>query len=244
VAPTVEALAALPRRVMARVVFDEGQAARDYVAPVSAIGGVADVMGELLDSFYVPTLTTAAYVARAEEYVAALGDAVDLWEIGNEVNGEWLGETAEVVAKIRGAHAVARRHGKATALTLYYNAGCFASPDHEMFAWTEANLPEDLRRDLDLVLVSYYEDDCNGAEPDWAAVFARLAPLFPGARLGIGECGTKDPARKEEVLRRYYGLRLDEPRFVGGFFWWYFSDDMVPASGPLHAVLAELVGGR
>jgi hypothetical protein len=241
-APAAAALGALSRRPTARVVFDEGEPASGYVPLVAAIGASAEVMGELLDSQYVTTVSVQGYLDRTTEYLDALGDSVDVWEVGNEVNGEWLGTTPDVIAKVRGAYDLVRARGKRTALTLYYNQGCYSSADHEMFAWVEANVPADMRRGLDRVLVSYYEDDCNGLQPDWRAVFGRLATLFPAAGLGIGECGTLDAGAKEAMLRRYYGLRLSEPRFIGGFFWWYFSDDMVPATKPLWTTLNELIG--
>lgn len=242
--PVTASLKALPRRFTARVVFDEGQPAAGYVPLVRTIRTAADVLGEILDSQYVVTLSVQQYLDRTREYLDALGDDVDVWEVGNEVNGEWLGTTPDVVAKVRGAYDLVRARGKRTALTLYYNQGCFDSADHEMFTWVRARLPADLRGGLDWVLVSYYEDDCNGLQPDWNEVFRQLAELFPAARLGIGECGTTVAGAKETMLRRYYGMRVDQPRFVGGFFWWYFNEDMVPSTKPLWAVLAELAQAR
>jgi hypothetical protein len=52
--------------------------------------------------------------------------------------------------------------------------------------------------------------------------------MFPTAQLGIGECGTVVQARKAAYLTRYYSMRIDNPRYIGGYFWWYFSEDMVP----------------
>lgn len=235
----VESLSALPVRATARVVFDEGQSASYYVPATAAIHRVSDVMGELVDSLYVKRFSVAAYRARAREYLGALGANVDLWEIGNELNGEWLGDTPDVIAKVSGAFEEVKAAGRPAALTLYYNEGCSESASHEMFRWTEANVPAALREGVDLVLLSYYEDDCRGPAPSWPDVFARLGRIFPRARLGIGECGTEDGARKEALVRKYYGMKLTEPRFVGGFFWWYFTTDMVPRTRPLWPVLAE-----
>jgi hypothetical protein len=198
-------------------------------------------MGELLDSFYMPNVTIAAYRARAREYVSTLGPLVSIWEVGNEVNGEWLGTTPDVVAKITAAHAEVKAVGGKTALTLYYNDGCWARRENEMFAWVDANLPASLREDLDYVWVSFYEDDCNGIQPDWTTVFRRLGDRFPRSALGFGECGTANAALKPAYLQRYYGMQVDAPRFVGGYFWWYFSEDMVPATRPLWTTLRDLL---
>ena len=233
----VDALSALPARATARIVFDEGQPASYYVPATTAIHRVSDVMGELLDSQFMKDISVADYGARTREYLATVGANVDLWEVGNEINGEWLG--ADAMAKVSAAYEVVKAAHRPTALTLYYNQDCWEKPEHEMFRWTETNVPASVRQGIDVVLVSYYEDDCNGLRPSWPDVFARLGRLFPTASLGFGECGTENPSGKDSLLRRYYAIRLAEPRFIGGFFWWYFAEDMVPRTKPLWRTLAS-----
>ena len=104
--------------------------------------------------------------------------------------------------------------------------------DHEHLARSG---PADLRRHgLDYALVSYYADDRDGTQPSrgqWTTVFRRLRTLFPHAKLGFGEVGTNQgdrPARKLATLNRYYRLRIDVPGYIGGYFWWYYAEDMVP----------------
>ena len=233
----VDALGKFRKRPTARIVFDEGQPASYYKDAVAKIGKVAGVMGEILDSQYVNTLSVADYGKRTTEYLDALGATVDLWEVGNEINGEWLGTTSDVVAKASSAFDLVRKRGYRTALTLYWNAPCYSKADHEMFTWTAANIPDSMKKGLDYVLVSYYDDDCPGTKPDWPTVFAKLAAMFPAAKVGIGECGTTKDAAKTEFINRYYTLTVPEPRYVGGGFWWYFVGDMVPATKPLWSVL-------
>ncbi len=86
--PTVASLSQLSRRVTARLVFDESQSASAYVPLVPRIHAVADVMGEILDSQFVSDVTPAQYTARAQEYLDTLDNNVDIWEVGNEINGE------------------------------------------------------------------------------------------------------------------------------------------------------------
>jgi hypothetical protein len=132
-----------------------------------------------------------------------------------------------------GAYKIVKARNKRAAITLFYNEGCAVPPELRMFDWAETQLPASMRQGLDYVFVSYYEDACRSIPPDWSAVVARLGSIFPKARIGIGECGTPDPKRKEQMLARFYGVRVEHPRFVGGFFWWYFSSDMIPRSKPL-----------
>jgi hypothetical protein len=234
-----ESLRLLPHKPTTRIVFDEYVAAADYQTATTKIRAVSNVMGELLDSFYVKQYSTDQYLARADEYLATLGSNVDIWEIGNEINGEWLGDTATVTAKMTGAYDKAKAAGKTTALTLYYNQNCWEKADHEMFAWTTANVPARMKDGLDYVLVSYYEDDCNGLQPDWNTVFNRLATMFPNSKLGIGECGTSKSASKAAYVDRYYRMNVSAPRYVGGYFWWYYREDMVPYTNPLWSTLSS-----
>jgi hypothetical protein len=237
----VQSLQMLARKPTVRVVLDPMQSSQSYLGPVQRIHAVASVMAELLDSINVASFSTDDYTARATDYVSTLGDEVDVWEIGNEINGEWLGESADVTAKIQSAYRIAVAHSKTTALTLYYNQGCYQRADHEMFTWAQANIPDEMKTGLDYVLVSYYDDNCVGPTPDWNSVFARLAKLFPHSKVGFGECGTTDTANKTAYVDRYYGLQIAEPAYVGGYFWWYYRQDMVPYTQPLWSVLNQSI---
>src|SRR6266852_1026479 len=97
---TVKALASLSRYVTARIVFDEQESARDYDGIVQPLAAVADLMGEILDSAYVRRFTVARFQQRVNDYLNTWGRLVKIWEICNECNGEWLGRTNDVVAKM------------------------------------------------------------------------------------------------------------------------------------------------
>ena len=92
-----------------------------YATPVARIAGVGQVMGELLDSSDEQAISTAAMRQRAESYVQALGGDVAIWEVGNEVNGNWTGDPATVAEKLDAAYEVVSAAGGRTALTLYEN---------------------------------------------------------------------------------------------------------------------------
>ncbi|GAC1572811.1 MAG: hypothetical protein NVS3B20_04670 [Polyangiales bacterium] len=233
----VTSLSKLSHMPTTRVVFDEFQKASTYTTSVAAIYDVSFVMGAILDSYYVKDYSIAAYGSRTTEYLDAMSKWVDIWEVGNEINGEWLGTTSDVTAKMTGAFDLVTKRNLRTALTLYYNATCYSLADHEMFVWANANIPPGMKSGLDYVLVSYYEDDCPGAPPDWNAVFAKLAAMFPKSKIGFGECGTLTAKNKSEFITRYYTMSVAAPRYIGGYFWWYFRQDMVPSTQPLWAVL-------
>ena len=97
-----------------------------------------------------------------------------------------------------------------------------------MFTWADANVPARMKQGLDYVWVSYYEEDCNNLKPDWNAVFKKLSVMFPNAKIGFGEVGTSKKARKADYLQRYYSLKPPVANYVGGHFWWYYKQDMVP----------------
>lgn len=237
----VDALGSLSRVPTTRIVFDEFMPATYYAQAVNRIGQVSYVMGELLDSSAMAQYSLDAYAARTAEYLDAFGGEVDIWEIGNEVNGEWLGNPDAVAAKIVAAYQHVEKRGERTALTLYYNEDCWLHPWEEMFLWAQTRIPQDMKDGLDYVLISYYEDDCNGLRPDWPAVFDTLGQMFPKAYIGFGEVGTDVPDLKADYLARYYTMGISQPTFVGGYFWWYFKQDMVPKTKPLWTVLDSIM---
>jgi hypothetical protein len=229
----VASLANLPRTPTVRLTFDPGLEPAYYAQAVNAIGQVASIMAQPVDSSEVASYTPAQYISRFETYLSAFQNQVAIWEIGNEVNGNWLGPTADVVADIEGAYEAVRQAGGETALTLSYEPDCGS----DMFGWSAANIPRAMRDGLDYVLVSYYAEDCDGIEPttqQWTQVFWHLRQLFPHAKLGFGETGANpaDPlAYQLATLNRYYDLCVNVPGYIGGYFWWYYTEEMVPYEG-------------
>ena len=242
ISDTVTALKSLSKVPTTRIVFDEFVPASSYRDATVKVRNVSYVMGELLDSFYVKQYSVQQYLDRTKEYLSVLGDVVDIWEVGNEINGEWLGNNADVVAKMTGAYDIVKAQGKTTELTLYYNKDCWSRSSNEMFTWANNNIPARMKQGLDYVLVSYYEDDCNGLQPDWPTVFRQLHNMFPNSKIGFGEVGTTNTAKKAEYVNRYYTKNITEPGYVGGYFWWYFRQDMAPMTKTLWGTLNTAIG--
>ena len=233
----VSSLSNLCRKPTARIVFDEWQPATEYTQAVNNIHNVSYIMGEILDSYYMSQYSYQQYVDRVNEYYNAFSSKVDIWEIGNEVNGEWLGSIDSVVNKVSTTYDIVKGSNKKTEMTLYYNYNCWSNPNNEMFHWVLNYLPGRMRTGLDYVLVSYYEDDCNNYQPNWQRVFDSLHVLFPNSKLGIGECGTTYTSRKAPYITRYYTMNITTPGYIGGYFWWYYREDCVPYTLPLWLVL-------
>ncbi len=232
----IAAVKLLPQRATVRVVFDETQPdPKYYLSAVQKLSAVADVMGELLDSAYVKSFSAAQITDRAKKYLATLGPHVAVWEVGNEVNGDWLG--SGVWAKVQAAWDVFA--GKKRAINFYYNKGCGAPAANEMFTWIKANVPAAVKQSLDWALFSYYEDDCDDQVHDaayWEPVFTALGQEFPSALLGFGEVGSEVASEKQAMIQRYYGMKISHPRYVGGYFWWYFYQDRKTAPAWISAV--------
>ena len=251
-AKLLAALSHLSVKPTVRIVYTPGNergffSASSYLDATRQIGGAGYVLGQPVDSFYMHCFTPAEHLARFKDYVDTLGSTVDIWEVGNEINGEWLfGNTnkckprasvsstsqADVVTKMTQAYDYVKAQGKVAALTLYYNAPCHRPAANEMFAWTSANIPERMKTGLDYVLVSYYELDCQGHRADWLDVFSKLAAMFPSSKLGISEFGWSNskPAKRvvKDLIQRTYAVHPDVPGWVGGGFYWEFAIDMVP----------------
>jgi len=233
----VGSLRALSQKPTTRIVFDEHVPAWQYRKAVNRIHKVSYVMGELLDSFYVKEYSVNGYLKRTEEYMDTLGSKVDIWEIGNEINGNWLGDTPSVVAKMTGAYDLVSERGGKTALTFHHYLS-----SRDMLNWAKKHVPERMKHGLDYVFVSFYHD--RKVKPDWENIFKRLAVMFPNAKLGFGEVGTEFQARKKSHLERYYKMKISQPNYVGGYFWWYGKQDMVPRSKPLWKTLNNIIATK
>jgi len=238
----------LPYVPTARVVLDPGTTPSDYAPAMSAIMKSAYTMAEILDSADMKGQTVASYQNRAMTYFNGLKNYVDIWEIGNEVNGDWLGTGVE--DKLRAGFQAIDAAGGKTAITFFYfgefsdRNNCIPADRYEMFTWISNFLQlnmassqrspvnEQLRLNIDYVLVSWYPDQCDNIQPDWSAVFSKLAAIFPNSKVGFGEIGTANPqngsAYEVNLIKQFYPLARSTQMpasYIGGYFWWYFAEE-------------------
>jgi hypothetical protein len=230
----------LPEMPTTRVYFDVSEPPRYYATAVRRLHPVSYLMGELLDSSDEMHISVAAYRHRVKSYLAAFRNEVDLWEIGNETNGNWTGRYGRVEKKLTAAYRDVIRARRRTALTLYYNAGCGdGRAELSPLGFSRRYVPRTVRNGLTHVFLSYYERNCHGIRPSarsFRNYFRKLHVLYPHALLGFGEIGLRSPAGPHAIaaarslISYYYGLRIRLPYYVGGYFWWYYAEDCLPYS--------------
>lgn len=226
----------------------------DYCAGVNALKDVAYIMVEIIDSSSMSKCDVDCYRERTRQLVKRLGDSVDIWEIGNEINENWLREhkdardketvdreSLNVLKKLdAAAREVSNIKGR-TALTLYFNDDgrrhCWTLAQDEMFQWVDRYLSSPYKSDLNYVLISYYDDpskddgcrnndDEEKLQPDWPKVFSDLDSKFNGPSVGFGECGTKDKKLKTEYIHHYYS-DINQQSIHAKFmggYFWWFFD--------------------
>lgn len=229
----VNALEALPVKPTVRIVMSKEMEPKEYRTLFKQIHEVAFVMATPVDSYDMAAYQTVeSYRKRFFSSYEELNGYVDIWEVGNEINGQgWLGDDPKLIAdKMTAAHSLLSKKGAKTALTAYYTPS--EGEEDQMREWLKLYVSSSVKEELDYLFVSYYEDDNGGYLPDWSRVFRQLEEDFPGVKLGVGECGCSNLHEEEEVkkrrMRSYYRLPRYTPNYVGGYFWWYWVQDCVP----------------
>jgi hypothetical protein len=266
------ALRQLVRMPTARIVFDAGEPPSYYLRPLQTLRTGAYIVGELVDSSYMAGYTTGSIETWTENYLQTLGAVVDIWEVGSEVNGNWLSTEsngADVLPKIEAMYDTVAAQGGSTAITFFYEGepadknNCIAADygGNDMFTWINdrfaMNLPpgqrpvetEKIRLNLNYALISWYPDQCPGESPDWPRVYSQLASIFPNAKVGFGELGTANPRNgstfERNEIKQYYPMAKEvaglPANYIGGYFWWYFAEEMVPWPGSLGSTLRTVI---
>lgn len=250
----VKALSSHSKPATVRIVFQTGTSAQDYAEAVRRLRPHAYLVGTILDSTAVSEYSVSQVRERTRQFVKAFGSQIDIWEIGNELNGEWLGNPADIRAKAAASFDVVKREYASlklqAAVTLNYwpSTDCYAKPWEATDAFA-ASLPESIRTGADHAWLSFYETACDPvARPSVTTVsgaFSRLGKTFPNARVGFGEVGVqgiasgfaKEPSlsARKTIANRYYGMHAAlssnlGSRFEGGYFWWTYYQDAVRAS--------------
>lgn len=222
--------------ITTRVVFDEGTMGADWVSSVETLTPVCQVMGMLIDSEYIDTLNVTQYGDRATDFLGALGGVVSIWEVGNEVNGNWTGDPTDVAAKVLAAFNVFHGAGKPTAITVYYNPNGVDGAEPTPQEWTSTYLDSAVRNGVDYVLISYYEVDFDNYRPPASVVQSLvedLHALYPNALVGFGEVGLDNAvtggtlAQAADIMAYYYALDIPLAYYCAGMFWWYGGEDVL-----------------
>lgn len=240
-----------------RIAFAKGQPPSYYLAAVQAAKARGlKVMGQPIDSSCANKYDAAAYHQRIADYVdyfSTNGNLIDAWEVGNEVNGEWLG--SGVGSKVADAASYARRNSNGqVVVTLYWQIGTGPGPANSTFNWAYKYLTPDVLQNVDVVLLSTYPDGGGQMGLAFDEVFQTMHAAFPNQKIGVGElgyaydggdpCGTttgpgeaqaaygnwycypnKAHAARPCVAHQFYTAVLGYDYSVGGVFWWYFSEE-------------------
>lgn len=227
----------LPKRPTIRLICDEPGSGFDWkqlIEPMKNLADVADIMVMLLDSLYLSRMRIGEYRDRAKKALDMYGQYAKIFEIGNEIGGEWVGDQGPTEAKCNAALEVFESARKWSAVTWYADG-----TDH-MNQFFNAVTHMDINADFQLV--SWYPYYSPGMNPDWNAVFQFLANAKPGRRYGFGEFGTEHEAHGEEVVappaaraalvNEMYRVAPTVPGFIGGGFYWRGWQDVLAKPNP------------
>ncbi len=209
------------------------------------------ILGGTLDTAQWPRLLTPEiYAARARNLAARYKGRVDAWEVGSELNGNWLGGvraplSSDRVFEIYSAAPAAVRAADPKAeiiATLYGWEETAPDRAHSLSGWLAAYAPRGFGRGVDLVGLDVFPED-NPAGLGFEREFAELTAALPDRPVFLSSFGyveqdkvlgywwlspgEVDAARKD-LLLLYTAASCAMPRSVCGGFWWQTLDQMLP----------------
>lgn len=240
------------KRPITRIVFQNKTTAPDYTVAVDNLRRTSYIMGEILDSTSLKSISVANYRARTASFVNTYKNTIDIYEIGNELNGEWVGTPSTILPKLQAAYDVVEKDNASLNLKSAITLNFWPSNDCYSYSWEDTesfanSIPLEIRNGTDYIFLSFYETACSPrAKPtneQFIAIFSKMKSIFPNAKIGMGEIGAqgKDDglptnpslSEKQALANRYYGMHNALKaslgnRYVGGYFWWYYYQDAVP----------------
>ena len=187
-------------------------------------------------------MTVSTEQTRVSNLLSTLGSTVDVWEVGNEVNGNWTGSYSTGAQMLVNTYNQVAADGDRSALTLYENSwapnNCGdGTSELTPQQYSSRYVPAPVRDGIDYVLLSWYPTQCSGLSGDVpvstiTAEVQGLHTLYPNALIGFGELGlpnrtnSSTEAKAESIMAYYYGIAISEPYYIGGYFWWYWDEDL------------------
>ncbi len=231
-----------------------------YDAVVHALNRAGiKIMGCVLDSAsWPPGLTPALYTARAKNLALHYEGLIPSWEIGNEINGNWLGgmkaplSTDQTFAIAQAAAAAIKGIDPRleTVATLYWWGPTAPDFGHSLEGWLSRYVPLGFGQNLDAVALSLEPED-NPVGLAFEPIFQKTAQFLPGKTLMIGDFeygqqgrqrgywwlapGDIEGAREDLVSLYTPAACAAAPQSVCGGFFWYALEQMLPPGGrPTH----------
>lgn len=208
------------------------------------------VMGSVLDTAQWPKdLTPQLYSLRTKNLVLRYASKIRSWEVGPEINGDWLGgpRTPLGLKKTLKIYSAAAAQVKSieptleTVATLYWWDGTAPDEDHSLFGWLRRHAPSGFADNLDVVALSLQPED-NPVGMAFERIFERLHEALPKQRLMLGSFGfvektdlsgywwldgaDVDGARKDLVIL-YTAASCAAKKSLCGGFWWQTLDQML-----------------
>lgn len=211
------------------------------------------VMGCVLDTAQWPGgLTPETYSERVKNLVLHYKDQIRSWEVGSEINGDWLGGRKDPLPldRIYRIYSAAADTVKEidpeleTAATLYWWEGTAPDGEHSTLGWLRRRRREGFGRNLDVLGLSLQVDD-NPVGMALEPLFERVHRELPDKNLMISSLGYVEG----DSLKGYDWLDAQDvwsarsdlvlfltpascamPRSLCGGFWWQALDQMLPGN--------------
>ncbi len=246
-----------PKHRWARIIM-HGNENKSELAHINKIVSYAynnnvKIMGQLFDSTDQAKIPLQQFKNLVDLAISYPGfEKISAWEVGNEVNGGWLGD--EMTEKIEYASKKVKSvyPDKTVCLTFYWYS-MQDSMQTSLFNWIENHITQEIRDNIDCVALSIYFDH----QPLgflWDKIMTKLSETFPNKEVMVGELAFIDPGiteffregpaylSDEEAAKMYivnrYASGFATPAAVGGGFWWFYDSEMVGRQ-PLWHTLRE-----
>ena len=227
----------------------------EYDAVVKELRGQGlHIMGTVLDTGQWPrTMTPSIYAQRAQNLALHYKDAIRSWDVGSELNGDWLGGMSaplspDQVFQIFAAGAAQIKTldpTLETVATLYWWHATAPDNAHSLFTWLRRYSREGLGRNLDVLSLSLQPDD-NPVGMALETIFTRAHRELPDKAILLGSLGYVE----KDKLQGYWWFSPDDaaaaradlltfmtpascamPRSLCGGFWWQTLEQMLPDKG-------------
>lgn len=209
------------------------------------------VMGCVLDSTQWPkTMTPELYAERVKNLVLHYRGQISSWEVGTELNGDWLGGASAPFSTEQVYRTYAAGVDKVkeldpeleTVATLYAWEETAPGREHALSGWIPAQVKRGFGRNLDVVGLSIQPEE-NPLGMGFERAFDAAGEALPRQKLMVSSLGYVE----KEELRGYWWLAPDDadgarkdiailyttascamPRSLCGGFWWQTLDQMLP----------------